>query len=270
MLIIPIRAGHSEQLDILFNRADLSEYRKIIVAGGDGTIHSAINAIVRNDVELPIAIFPAGTANDFAHYMDLPNSLEKMINVALADKYTPADVGVANNRYFINVLAMGMLVDVSQRTAPALKDTLGVISYFLKGFSELPNLRPISVKVTCDEFNIETNVYFILVMNGRSAGGFRRIAPTAEINDGLLDIMLFREMPIMEMAPLLLRVMTGQHTDDKNVISFKTRKLRIESPQKIVTDMDGETGETLPLDISLLHKRLLINTISDNVTGAIW
>jgi YegS/Rv2252/BmrU family lipid kinase len=271
-LIIPIRAGagRRDQLDLLFQRMDRKEYCKLIAAGGDGTIHSMVNAMLRNDVELPLAIFPAGTANDFAYYMDLPQKLDKMIEVALEDRYTPADVGTANDRYFINVLAMGMLVDVSQRTDPSMKNTLGVISYLLKGFSELPNLRPIPVKITCDEFHIETSMYFMLVMNGRSAGGFRRIAPEAQINDGLLDVMLFKEMPIMEMAPLLLNVMTGQHTDNKNVIAFKTRKMRIESPQAVSTDMDGETGCSLPLDISLLHRRLRINTLNDDMSGAIW
>ena len=193
-----------------------------------------------------------------------------MIGIALDEKYTSVDVGAAAGRCFVNVLAMGMLADISQKTDPNLKNTLGVISYYLKGFSELPNLRPIFVRVSCEAFHLEANIYFMLVMNGRSAGGFRRIAPDAVMNDGLLDVIIFREMPIMELAPLLIAVMTGQHPVNKNVISFKTAALRIESEQAIATDMDGETGVMLPVEISLLHKRLRVNTRRDDMEASIW
>jgi YegS/Rv2252/BmrU family lipid kinase len=229
-----------------------------------------VNAMVRNNVDMPLAIFPAGTANDFASYMDLPNKLDDMIDIALEEKYTLADVGLATGRCFVNVLAMGMRADISQKTDPNMKNTLGLISYYLKGFSELPNLRPISVKITCEAFNLEAGIYFMLIMNGRSAGGFRRLAPDAVINDGLLDVMIFREMPIMELAPLLIAVMTGQHPVNRNVISFKTAALRVESEQEIATDMDGETGDKLPIEISVLRKRLRVNTRRDNMEGSIW
>jgi YegS/Rv2252/BmrU family lipid kinase len=271
MLIIPIRADAGRnQLDRVFGSIRVGEYRKFIAAGGDGTIHAMVNAMVRNGVDMPLAIFPAGTANDFASYLDLPNRLDDMIDIALAEKYTAVDVGVASGRCFVNVLAMGMLADVSQKTDPNLKNTLGLISYYLKGFSEIPNLRPIPVKISCDEFNLEASIYFMLVMNGRSAGGFRRLAPDAVMDDGLLNVMIFREMPIMELAPLLIAVMTGQHPVNRNVISFKTASLRVESEHEITTDMDGETGEGLPVDITVLHKRLRVNTRMADMEAVAW
>ena len=271
MLVIPVRADRGEnRLDAVLAQLRYDEYRKLIAAGGDGTVHSMVNAMIKNGIDLPLAIFPAGTANDFASYLDLPNKIDDMIGIALDEKYTSVDVGAAAGRCFVNVLAMGMLADISQKTDPNLKNTLGVISYYLKGFSELPNLRPIFVRVSCEAFHLEANIYFMLVMNGRSAGGFRRIAPDAVMNDGLLDVIIFREMPIMELAPLLIAVMTGQHPVNKNVISFKTAALRIESEQAIATDMDGETGVMLPVEISLLHKRLRVHTRRDDMEASIW
>ncbi|MDR2771318.1 MAG: acylglycerol kinase family protein, partial [Clostridiales Family XIII bacterium] len=71
MFVIPIRADRSEnQFDSVFRGICADEYRKLIAAGGDGTIHSIVNAMIRSDIDLPLAIFPAGTANDFASYMD--------------------------------------------------------------------------------------------------------------------------------------------------------------------------------------------------------
>lgn len=270
MLVIPVRADRRGALDEILQKMNEEEYKKIIAAGGDGTINIVVNAMIRNNVDLPLAIFPAGTANDFSYYFDLPHSIDEMVRIALEEHYTYADVGRVNDRYFVNVAAMGFLVDVSQKTDPNIKNTLGVISYYLRGMMEIPNLRPIPVKITSDEFTFEDKIYFMLVMNGRSAGGFKRIAPNAEVNDGLLDVMMFKEMPLYEFAPLLVNVMQGNHQANKNVIFFQTSKLYIESENQVGTDVDGEKGPNLPLDIEMLHNKIRVNTLVENMEGSKW
>ncbi len=270
MYLIPVRADRKGILQDVMRDINPEEFRKVIVAGGDGTINLMINAMIQNNVDLPIAIFPSGTANDFAYYFDIPHDIEGMVKIALEEHYTYTDIGRVNDKYFINVAAMGFLVDVSQKTDPNIKNTLGVISYYLKGVTEIPNLKPIPMKITSEEYTSEDRIYFMLVMNGRSAGGFKRIAPLAEVNDGLLDVMLFKEMPILELAPLLFNVMTGQHHENRNVEFFQTKRLFIESDQQVGTDIDGEKGAELPLDIEVLPKKFRINTAMNNMEGAKW
>lgn len=270
MIVVPIRADRKGLINEVLKEINPKEYRKVIAAGGDGTINILVNAMIKNNIDLPIALFPSGTANDFAYYFDIPHDIDNMVRVALDENYTYADVGRINDQYFINVAALGFLVDVSQKTDPNIKSTLGVISYYLKGVSEIPNLRPIPIKITSQEYTSEDKIYFMLVMNGRSAGGFKRIAPNADVNDGLLDVMLFKEMPIRELAPLLVNVMTGQHQENKNVVFFRTKKLHIESEQAVGTDVDGEKGADLPLDIEILPRRLKVNTLLKDMEGAIW
>lgn len=270
MVIVPVRADRRGLLDEVLKEIDPKQFRKIIAAGGDGTINVVVNALINNGIDLPLAIFPAGTANDFAYYFDLPNSIEEMVKIALEEHYTYADIGKVNDKYFINVAAMGFLVDVSQKTDPNIKNTLGIISYYLKGVTEIPNLRPIPIRITSEEYTSEDKIYFMLVMNGRSAGGFKRIAPKAEVNDGLLDVMLFKEMPIYEFAPLLVNVMQGNHQENKNVVFFQTAKLRVESENQVGTDIDGEKGSDFPLDIEILPKRIRVNTMLQDMEGSKW
>lgn len=270
MLLFPIRADRRDLLDRYFKTVEINSFKKIIAAGGDGTINTVVNAMVRNDVHVPLAIFPSGTANDYAYYFDLPTDIDEMLKIAVDDYYTYADVGMAGDKCFINVMAMGMLVDISQKTDPAAKNTLGVLSYYLKGVTELPKLKSIPIKITSEEKNVDTKMLFMLVMNGRSAGGFNHLAPKAEINDGLFDVVIFKNMPLVELPPLFINVMSGQHLKNKNVITFQTDHLTIESPQKIVSDVDGETGPELPVEIKMLHNRLKINTYTDNVKRALW
>ena len=197
--VIPVRAAHGKVLEEIFEEINPEQYEQVIAAGGDGTINICVNAMVRNNIDLPLTIMPAGTANDFAYNFGLPSDINKMLDIALGGHYTYADVGQVNDRYFINVAAMGTLVDVSQKTDPNLKNTLGILSYYLRGLTEVTNLKPIPVKVTSKEFTGEVNMFFMLVMNGRSAGGFKRISPDSEVNDGLLEVMIFKEMPLLDL-----------------------------------------------------------------------
>lgn len=269
-VVVPIRADKGNVIDNVFEFMDQTQFAQVVAAGGDGTINICVNAMIRNNIDLQLTVMPAGTANDFAYYFDLPHDINAMLDIAIEGKYTYADVGKVNNKYFINVAAMGMLVDVSQKTDPNLKNTLGVLSYYLKGLTEVTNLKPIPVKLTSNEYTGEENMYFILVMNGRSAGGFKKISPNAEVDDGLLDVMLFKEMPILEFGPLLLNILQGNHQENKNVIYFKTDNLVIESTEVVSTDIDGEKGEKFPLHFSVLPKKLRVSTLYQDMNGSIW
>ena len=265
LVIVPVRAADGMHIEHVLQTMHPHEYRQIIAAGGDGTINICVNAMIKNDIHLPLAIFPAGTANDFAYYFDIPNDIDGMIDIALGTKYTNADVGKVNGRHFVNVAAMGGLISVSQKTDSNLKNSLGIMAYYLKGLSEIRNITAEHVKLITPEQTYEEEMYFMVVMNGRSAGGFRKLSPETEINDDKLDVVLFREMPLIEMGQLLFDVMQGRHSENKNVLTFSTNKLRIESDSDIATDIDGEKGERFPLEFSLLHNRLQIFTKEDDI-----
>lgn len=261
--VVPVRAAHGNSIEQALAEMDQNMYRQIVVAGGDGTINICVNAMMKNNIDLPLAIFPTGTANDFAGYFDIPKDLNGMIDVAMGNKFTYADLGKCNDRYFINVAALGNLVDVSQKTDPNLKNTLGVFAYYIKGASEAVKLKALPVRLITDEKVYEEEMYFMVVMNGMSAGGFKKLSLASDIQDGKLNVILFRKMPIIKLVPLLFGVISGNYTDNKSVLTFETDKLIIESDEEISTDVDGEHGEKLPLHFSVLEKKLKIFTEKD-------
>ncbi len=263
--VLPVRASKGYIIDQMLGEIDPNDFDRIIAAGGDGTINICVNAMVRHDINLPLGLLPAGTANDFAYYFDIPSSIEYQLDIALGDVTSNADVGVVNNKNFVNVAAMGALIDVSQKTDPNLKNVMGTLAYYLKAVTELPQLRALPVTLTTADEVMEEEIYFMVVMNGESAGGFRKLSPQSSINDGKLDVIAFRKMPIVELGPLLFEVVKGSHPNNKNVVYFQTDKLKIESPVDISTDIDGEHGEKLPLEFSVLHNRLQIFVSEDSV-----
>ena len=258
--VIPVRGARPDQLDPVLKEADAMKVERIIAAGGDGTINQVVNAMVRNDIHVPLAIFPVGTANDFAYYFSIPGEVEHMVDIALGDHLQNVDIGCLNGQYFINVAAMGCLVDLSQRTDPNLKSTLGVLAYYLQGMVELPNLRPITMRFESEEFTGEEKVYFALVMNGKSAGSFKHLATPAEVDDGKMDVLLFKETPVKDFPQLALSILTDQHRDNKNVMYFQTSHIKIDTDEEIGVDVDGETGGSFPLAIQVVPRRLQILT----------
>ena len=256
--VVPVRAAKGAAINHVLETLDESEYDRIIVAGGDGTLNLCVNAMIRHDIHLPIGILPAGTANDFAYYFELPSGIEYQLDIALGRKYTKADVGVVNNKNFINVTAFGALIDVSQKTDPNLKNAIGIVAYYLKALTELPNIKPIPVTLTTPDQIYNEKIYFMVVMNGESAGGFRKLSPQSSMNDGKLDVIAFKKMPIVELGPLLFEVVHGKHHNSRHVLHFQTDELTIESPLHITCDVDGEQGDDLPLRFSVLKERLKI------------
>ncbi len=143
--VMPVRAQQGVRISKALENLDQNQYTRIMVAGGDGTVNICVNAMVKHDIHLPLAILPSGTANDFAYYFELPSDLGGLLDIALGEKTTKVDVGVVNNTNFINVTALGGMVDVSQKTDPNLKSALGPLAYYLQGARELVQLHPLPV-----------------------------------------------------------------------------------------------------------------------------
>lgn len=265
--LMPYRISSKEALEKFLLTVEISSFNRIWIAGGDGTIHQVINSLLRHECDIPIGIYPVGTANDFARYFDFPNTIIEMTEILLRDNYTYCDIGVANGRYFLNVASFGFLVDVSQKTDKKMKNNLGVLAYYLKGAEELANLKPVKVSIRSQEANRDEEIYFTLIMNGKSAGGFKKIAPLASLSDGLLDVYIFKKCPSLELISLIIKVTNGEHAESPYVDYFQTAELMIDCSDMVGTDMDGEKGFDFPLRVSVEPGKLKIITRNNQEEG---
>lgn len=248
--IIPYRIERGVDIKEAFKDIDES-YKYILIAGGDGTIDSVVNAMKQEGIELPIGILPVGTANDFARFLGMTNNTDNDIEKILNSEPMKIDIGHVNDKYFVNVLSTGLFTDVSQKTDTNLKNTLGKLAYYIKGIEQLPKFRSLDVKITANGKIYDTPMYLILVFNGQTAGGFK-IALDAKVDDGLLDVFILKSCHIAEFIHVFLKFMMGEHMDDPRVEYVKTKELLIESIEGIVTDIDGEKGPDFPLRVSCI------------------
>ncbi|MBS5925924.1 MAG: YegS/Rv2252/BmrU family lipid kinase [Clostridium sp.] len=245
--VVPYRIQKDKDIDEAFDIID-KDYKYVLVAGGDGTVDSVVNAMMNRGIDLPIGILPVGTANDFGKFIGIPSDVTKACNQILESEPKAVDIGKINDKYFINVASSGLFTDVSQKTDLNLKNTIGKLAYYLKGIEEIPNFRRLKVHLKSKEVDFNGEMYLILVFNGQTAGNFK-LATRADVNDGYLDVIMIKAVPIIEILPLFIKILKGEHLDSDKVIYFKTDDILIESEEDIVVDIDGEKGPDFPLRI---------------------
>lgn len=256
--IVPFRISTEQSLEDAFLDIDNS-YHHILGAGGDGTINQIINIMKKKNLDIPLAILPVGTANDFAKYIGMPADIGSACDKILAGKIQEIDLGKANDKYFINVFSFGLFTDVSHKTPTHLKNTIGKLAYYLNGIKELPSFKKLDIKVTSDEFFYEGNALIFFTFNGRTAGNIN-ISYKSEINDGLLDVIIVKGENIRSTLSSLLAFLKLEHLEKpKDIIHFTTSDFTVEySDSSLESDIDGEVGPTSPIHISCIKNGLKI------------
>ena len=255
--IVPFRISFEFSLEDAFCDVD-DTYSYILIAGGDGTVDSVVNIMKKLNINLPIAILPVGTANDFAKFIGMPQDVEAACQQIVESEVKKVDLGKINDKYFVNVASTGLFTDVSQKTDVNLKNTMGKLAYYMKGIEQLPNFRKLKIKVDSENASYDGDMYLMLVFNGQTAGNFN-LAYKAVVDDGYLDVLIIKAGMIKNMINLFFKMLKGEHLEDVNeLLYFKTDKLQIECHKDIVTDIDGEKGPDFPITIECVKGGLSV------------
>lgn len=234
------------------------EYDLVIAVGGDGTIHEVVNGLLKGGSNIPVAVMPAGTVNDFGQYLQVPNDIAGYCEMVRNGKIIPVDVGQVGDDYFLNVFAGGLFTDISYKVPREVKMILGELAYYLAGAISLPlnMFRSYSLELTYAGETFEEQALIFIVSNTPSVGGFKQICPAAGISDGLLDVCIIRRSGLEQLLSLLIRVMKGEHIDSPHVSYFQTDYLEIRRTNpnegELFMDMDGEQKGSLPATIRVV------------------
>ena len=247
-----IRVTSDDAMDAAIR--DLTDESSLIVAGGDGTVNMAINAMKRHGKDTPLGIIPAGTANDFASFLEIPKDPRAAAEAIVNGRVISADLGCANGQYFNNVCGGGLFINVSHSMGndTLAKSIFGKLAYYIKGLGQIPNITPLKLRIKTATAIYEEDFALFLVLNSGGCGGFNKISPGASINDGLLDFVAFRAMAMKDIAGLFLKILTGEHLEDRRILFSHETSVEIEYLGKdhIDTDVDGEPGPQMPLKVT--------------------
>ena len=240
------------------------EFDLVIGCGGDGTINEIIHGLMRGGCGTPLAILAAGTSNDFAYSMKLPQDPEEFCRMVQDNQQRLVDVGLANGRYFINVASFGMFTEIAHTTDQEIKGALGKLAYYLNGLISAPEQLStlIPVRISSPEHTMEAELKICLIANSMSVGSLRKLMHKADVSDGKFDVLLIKKKALIPRdIDLTSYVLNGDFLNDPAIQYFQTDQisiepLRPEQGEKIDLDLDGEFCGHLPLEVKVLHKAL--------------
>ncbi|MBQ8864323.1 MAG: YegS/Rv2252/BmrU family lipid kinase [Rikenellaceae bacterium] len=234
-------------------------YHHVLIAGGDGSVNYVVRTLREAGVDLPIAVIPAGTANDFAVALGMSKLALRACRQILTGVERRVDLGRVGDRYFVNVFSFGLFTNVSQRTPTKLKNILGKAAYLMEGVSEIANLHRMHLSIESDGGSYEGPAIITLVFNGRTAGQFP-LARMSRLDDGVFDVLVLKGDSPFATADAAMRYLSGLSSayPPSDVVHLRCGRLHIATREPEPTDIDGQPGVELPTDVECLAGALRI------------
>jgi lipid kinase YegS len=243
--------GHRIEVRVTWEKGDARRFVSeagqvdlLIAAGGDGTL----NEVVHGLMDLPISarpilgVVPLGTANDFASGCDIPRDPEKALALCMEAPAVAIDVGKANERWFVNAASAGFGAQVTSTTSPDLKRLLGSAAYTLMGAILATNVHQYRGRVILPDREITGSGPVAIIGNGRQAGGGVQVAPRAFIDDGLLDVLVVRQVPATALLAAA-RELQQLSPDGEYISYWQTPWVEVHSEELVPVNLDGEPTE---------------------------
>jgi diacylglycerol kinase (ATP) len=213
----------------------------IVAVGGDGTINEVVNGIRGRDVTL--GILPVGSGNDFVKMLSIPINVAEAIQLLFNGRERKVDLGVVNDRLFVNSLGIGIDAAVA-RTMNRCRWLPGKAAYHYGVFTNLFFYHCRTIRWSADDEEGEMKSLLAAVMNGTTYGGGFHVAPKARCDDGLLDMVIAGRYGVVGRARYLPVFKKGKHLSLPKVVWRRARKVKIMSDSILPIQVDGELLST--------------------------
>jgi len=226
-----------------------------VVVSGDGLLGAVGGAMAGSEV--PLGLIPAGRGNDLARALGIPSEPEAAVDAVLGGRSRRIDVGEANGKRFLGIASIGFDSECNR---------LANETHFLRGNSvyaysmtrTLIGWRSARFTIAVGEERKRLTGYFVAVANNSVYGGGMWIAPEAEIDDGLFDVVAIGEVGKLRFLWGLREVLKGTHLNREEVSSFRAPRLQLDASQPFPVYADGDHLTDLPVSLRVLPRALSI------------
>lgn len=217
----------------------------VAVAGGDGTLNPLISVLIER--QLPLLVLPAGTANDFARSLCMPEKPEELAGLLTGGEIAAIDVGYANGKPFLNAASIGMTNTISRLQTEERKGKLGVLSYAVSAFEAGRTAEPFIARFEGGKARKDMRCIQLLVGNGRYYGGGMTVHADATLTDGLLHLYAAVPRSLFGMAALLPFLRFGQTELAPEVFCDEGKEISITTSPPRHVFADGEELTETPV-----------------------
>jgi diacylglycerol kinase (ATP) len=235
----------------------------VVAAGGDGTVSEVANGLARSEVAL--GMFPIGTTNVWALQMGIPplwplrqHSLFEAAKVLAEGHIRRVDLGQINSRYFLLWAGVGLDAKITEEVEPEAKKRLGALAFIIAGIMVAKEFAGTKVEVTIDGCEVNRRAILIVASNAQRYAGIMRLATRARLDDGLLDVLIFKGHGFPATLRHLFSVLTNRHLRDPQVEYYQARRVKISAAKPLSVHADDEPFTTTPVEISVVPGALRV------------
>ncbi len=222
-------------------KIDKNEFEKIVVCGGDGTLNEVITGIMQSGIDCSLGYIPAGTLNEWSSGLQISKNIPKAAKDILSGHSVKLDIGKFADKYFSYTASFGAFTEASYSAPQDIKNVLGQAAYFFEGVKSIGNIKPIHLKFTCDEREIEGDFLFGAISNSMSVGGVVKFKEAmVKLNDGLFEVLLIRKPTnVMDFQPIIDGILR-QDLNRSGIEFFHTSTLTVSGGKDVSWTLDGE------------------------------
>jgi len=231
-------------------------YDLVIAAGGDGTINEVVNGLAYSKTVL--GIIPSGTINVLGIQLNLPSDIDTACRQIASGRQTGIDLGKVNSRYFTSMAGIGFDAHVVKKADSKFKKIFGALSYLFVALYELLFYKFRKIIIKLDNQPIPQKGYFVIILNGKYYAGELVVAEKASINDGYLDVCIFKHRNIFSIISYIFSIKTGRIHKNMDIQYFQCRKILVYKQGRHPVHVDAEYMGRTPVKIEVCPKALTI------------
>jgi diacylglycerol kinase (ATP) len=237
----------------------------VVAAGGDGTLNEVINGVAQRDVDL--ATIPLGTGMDFGRAYGIPTRFDDAVRVARDGTPRTIDAGRVRYRtwageeavrWFGNVGTVGMSGAVAQRANGMSKALGGRVTFFYALTRVFLSWQNTEVTVTLDGAERRGLMHDVIVANGPWHGGGMKLAPGAQPDDGLFDVVLIGDVSKADFLTTAPKLYTGRHVGHPKVEVLRSTTVTVDAPERLPIEVEGEQIGTTPAAFEIVPGALRV------------
>lgn len=226
-----------------------------VVMSGDGLIGQVGGVLAGGEV--PLGVIPCGRGNDFARVVGIPDEIEAAADVLAAGQIRLIDVGEVNTKRFLCIASCGFDSDAN-RIANEARWVRGRLVYAYAALRALAAWKPARFTLTLDGQVHEFSGYSVAVANSKAYGGGMFLAPDAELDDGLVDVVSTADVSKLRFLLNLPKVFDGAHIENPEVTVSRATEARIEADRPFAVYADGDHVADLPATLRVLPRALRV------------
>ena len=240
--------------------ASKNNYDLVVALGGDGTVNETVNGLAGFDKPPTLGIIPMGTVNDLARALKIPMQTERAIKLLSSGHTKQIDIGLANDRYFTNVLAVGNAAKAIHNVDVEEKSRIGPLAYVIAVAKEILEDDNFTINLEMDNENWTGDISVLIIGLIGSFGGNSSILSNVGVGDGNFHIFAIKRLNVAEVLKMAPSLIMGRISESDNVSCFSSKNIKISTKDSKVfeSDVDGERGPDLPLTLKLLSQHLTV------------